>query len=147
MIAYLSYRIQIAKLNKTLRKLLKEAESVEKGYKLGEDDQGHISHMYHKCDLVEHGIEFHKTSYLKKMADKLIIPMPSLHDETMYKNFDFDDDEGPTNLLTENGIYHVRELIRKEQKAQRDVIAFWFAIITGLIGSIIGLISVAKGLI
>ncbi len=144
MTEYLIYRLELSKLNKTLTQLLKETESVEACYKSGGNDQGHISHMHHKCHELEQWIEFYKTNYFKKKADKLLIPMPSLQDATMYEEFDFGDEDGPKKILTENGIYHVRELIRNEQKAQREVVSFWFAIITGLIGATIALISVIK---
>lgn len=145
MIEYLSYRRQLARLNKSLNKLLQEAESVEASYKLGEDDQGHISYMQQKCHELEQWIEFYKTCYFKRKADKLLIPMPSPQDTTMYEEFDFCDENGPEKILTEKGIYHVRELIRNEQKARRDVVSFWFGVFTGLIGAVIGLVSVLKG--
>lgn len=145
MIEYLSYRYQLARLNKSLSKLLQEAELVEAGYKPGEDDRGHISYIHQRCHELEQWIEFHKTCYFKKKADKLLVPMPSPKDTAMYEEFDFGDENGPEKILTEKGIYHVRELIRHEQKARRDVVSFWFGVVTGLIGAVIGLVSVLKG--
>lgn len=144
MIEYLTYRIQLRKLNKALSKLHNEAALVESSYKSGEDDQGHISYIYHQCHQLEQWIEFHKTSYFKNKADSLLIPMPSTQDTTIYEEFDFGDEDGPKKILTAQGIYQVRELIRNEQKAKREVVGFWFAIITGLIGAVIGLISIIK---
>lgn len=144
MIEYIIYRLELARLNTALAKLLEQTRSVETSYKSGEDDQGHIDQMYHRCHKLEQWIEFHKTNYFKKKADKLLIPMPSSQDATMYDDFDFDDGDGPKKILTESGIYQIRELIRNEHKARREAVSFWFAIITGLIGAAIALISVMK---
>lgn len=142
MFDYIRYRIHLAKLNKEFRRLLAKAESIERSYKQGENDQGHISFAYQECFMIEKFIEYRKTCYYTALANRLGLPMPSNLDETIYMSFDFGDENGPKKILTEKGLHLVREKIRSERKARRDVVSFWFSVTTGLIGAVIGLISV-----
>ncbi|RPA22589.1 hypothetical protein EGC77_21410 [Shewanella psychromarinicola] len=89
-------------------------------------------------------IEYIKTAYFKYKADSLLIPMPAQDDALMFTTHDFGDESGSVKILTLNGIHYLRSKIRDEQKAKREVIAFYFTLCTGLIGAAIGLVSVLK---
>ena len=143
MIEYFRYRKELHRLNKGLAKLMSEYDETEDGYK-GGNDQGHLSYLAQGLHEYEQWIELYKTNYLKSKADQLLLPMPNTQDKTMYKRFDFGDEDGPKHILTTEGIYHLKKLIREEKKAKREIVVFWFGITTGLIGAIIGLVSVLK---
>lgn len=143
MIEYLKYTKELRRLNKELNKLSHNYDQTEESYK-GEDDQGHLSSLSQELDEFNQWIEFYKTNYLKSKADKLFVPMPDTQDASMYSNYDFDDLKGSRKILTTKGIHYLNTLIREEQKAKREIIGFWFTITTGLIGAIIGLVSVLK---
>ncbi len=143
MIEYFKYGMELRKLSKERDKLSTEYDQIEESYK-GEDDQGHLSSLAQQHYEFDRWVELYKTNYLKSKADSLLVPMPDIQDKIMYETFEFDDLEGPKHILTTKGIYHLKSLIREEQKSKREVIGFWFTISTGLIGAIIGLVSVLK---
>ncbi len=143
MIDYLKYIAILSRLKKESLRLSKEYDNVENSYG-GEEDHGHLSFLAQKQQELDCWIEYHKTAYLKAKADKLLVPMPDIKDHEMYFSYDFGGEEGSLDILTEKGIYSLRNLIREECKARREVAAFWFTITTGLIGAAIGLVSVVK---
>ena len=143
MIEYFRYRKELHRLNKVLAKLMSEYDETKNSYK-GENDHGHLSYLAQGLHEYEQWIELYKTNYLKSKADQLLLPMPDTQDKTMYKMFNFDDEEDPKHILTTKGIYHLKKSIREENKAKREIVGFWFGITTGLIGAAIGLVSVLK---
>jgi len=80
------------------------------------------------------------TDYLQNIATKLIIPIPSFNDDSIW--------EKPMgflkSILTNNGIHELKKLIRLKKKEKREVTFSWITILTGLLGTFIGLISVIK---
>ena len=100
--------------------------------------------MAHQLYELDCWIEYYKTAYLKSKADKFLVPMPDDKDTEMYNSYDFDDELGAKNILTTKGMHKLRVMLREEYKARREVVAFWFTIITSLIGATIGLVSVLK---
>lgn len=143
MLAYLKYRKKLHSLKKKVTKLEKEYVEIEKSYE-GKDDQGHVSFFASQQHDLDKWIEYIKTSYFKSKADSLLIPMPAKDDKLMFTAHDFDDGSGAVEILTLNGIHYLKSKIRDEQKAKREVIAFYFTLCTGLIGAAIGLVSVIK---
>jgi hypothetical protein len=143
MLAYLKYRKELHSLKKEVAKLENEYVELEKGYE-GINDQGHLSFLASQQHDLDMWIEYRKTSYLKSKADSLLVPMPDESEALMYTSYDFGDESGSVKILTLNGIHHLRSKIRDEQKSEREVIAFYFTLCTGLIGAVIGLVSVLK---
>ena len=88
-------------------------------------------------------IDYRKTLYFKSKADSLLIPMPDLDDTTMYTSQDVGEGDN-VNILTLNGIHYLKNKIREEHKAKREIFAFYFTFFTGSIGALIGLVSVLK---
>ncbi|GGP72813.1 hypothetical protein GCM10009347_41810 [Shewanella algicola] len=143
MFEYLIYVKELKRLSKERHKLSEKFAELEKSYK-GEDDHGHLSFLGHEQYELDCWIEYYKTTYLKSKADKLLVPMPDAKDAEMYRSCNFDDEQGDLNILTTKGMHKLRVMLREESKARREVVAFWFTIITGLIGATIGLVSVLK---
>ena len=143
MFEYLRYVKELKRLSKERDKLSENFADFEERYK-GENDQGHLSYLGHELYELDCWIEYYKTAYLKSKADKLLVPMPDDKDTEMYKSYDFDDEQGAKKILTTKGMHKLHVILREENKARREVVAFWFTIITGLIGATIGLVSVLK---
>lgn len=143
MFEYLRYVNELKRLSKERDKLSENYADLEERYK-GENDQGHLSFLGHELYELDCWIEYHKTVFLKSKADKLLVPMPDDKDTEMYKSYGFDDEQGAKKILTTKGMHKLRVMLREESKARREVVAFWFTIITGLIGATIGLVSVLK---
>ena len=143
MLAYLQYRKNLHSLKKKVATLENEYVKIKKSYE-GKDDQGHLSFLAAQQDDLDMWIEYKKTSYFISKADSLLIPMPDESETLMYTTHDFGDGSGSVKILTLNEIRHLKSKIRDEQKAKREVIAFYFTLCTGLIGAVIGLVSVLK---
>ena len=77
-----------------------------------------------------------QTEHLCNIAKVLTIP--DLQDESMWDKVD----SYSSQILTRKGIYELKKLIRNEKKEKRDIIFSWITIITGLIGALIGLVSI-----
>ncbi|EPP5349107.1 hypothetical protein [Vibrio parahaemolyticus] len=123
------------------KKSYQEFKETEKSYQ-GESDNGHLSFLGQELHELERCIEYRKSIYYKKEANKYLIPMPESSESGVYTTFDFGDENGEVTYLTPKGVYSLRKLIREEKKVKRDAVGFYFTICTGLIGSIIGLVSV-----
>ena len=80
------------------------------------------------------------TERLLKIANKLIVPIPSFSDETAWEEL------SPYRkiCLTNKGIFELKKSIRLEKKERRDIVFSLITILIGLIGALIGLISVLK---
>lgn len=143
MVEYLRYVKELKRLSKKKHELFKKFSEIAKSYN-DKEDYGHLSNLEHELDDLDCWIEYYKTAYLKSKADKLLVPMPATSDGEMYRSYNFDDEQGDRNILTTKGMHKLRVMLREESKARREVVAFWFTIATGLIGTIIGLVSVLK---
>jgi hypothetical protein len=84
------------------------------------------------------------TRYLARRADSLHLPLPDRSDKSLWQEVDFDDDPSQPKYLTQKGVIEAKKLIREEQKARRDAIAFWVPIFFGTGGMITGIIAALK---
>ncbi|HLG35848.1 MAG TPA: hypothetical protein VI757_13275 [Bacteroidia bacterium] len=108
------------------------------------EESAHYSSLLNEADNIKNAIEYFQTEHYKIICDSLKIPMPDLEDSKFYYRYNFDDDEGDKYILTKEGLYDVRDRIRKEKKERREIAGFWISMIIGLLGTLIGLISVIK---
>ena len=74
----------------------------------------------------------------------MAIPLLKKEEGDYYYQFNFDDLEGDRDILTTEGFYKVRALIRQEKKERREEFGFWTSVIGGIIGGLIGLITIIK---
>jgi len=142
MIELIQYKYELKRLKKSRRNILKKLRLVqnktnERGY-----DDGELSSVAQQEDVITNWINYYQTQYYKQVCEKLIIPMPRKEDEELYYKFDFDDNYGERNILTTLGFHHIISSIRNERKIKREHFGFWFTILTGFIGTLIGLVSV-----
>ena len=144
MFRYVKFRIELRRLSRIQKRLDAKYKVVyEDSAKQGNDD-GELSAVGQEAQEVEMWIQYRQTEYLKSICQAYIIPFPAQEDDKLYFNFNFDDEEGDRFILTTAGIHLVRGMIRDERKARREVVGFWLAMTTGILGSLIGLVSVLK---
>jgi len=86
-------------------------------------------------------LEVLKTRQLRRRATRLGVSFPSQGEPGMYDFMEWDDDHEESAFLTESGYAEVRRRIREEEKYRREVWGFWIASLTGLLGTLIGVLS------
>ncbi|TBN47473.1 hypothetical protein [Pseudomonas sp. BGI-2] len=79
------------------------------------------------------------TRYLTIKAADLHVPLPDRRNKSFWRNAEIDDDPPRPRYLTEQGVAEARKVIREEQKARRDAIAFWIPVFFGAAGMVIGI--------
>ncbi len=141
MLSYIKFRYELYQLEKVSKKSYEEFKETEKSYQ-GQNDHGHLSFLGQEIHELDRWIEYRKSVYYRNEANKYLIPMPEKTELGLYTTFDFGDENGEVTFLTSKGIYSLRKLIREEKKAKREAVGFYFTICTGLVGSIIGLVSI-----
>ena len=145
MFSYIKYRLKIRRLEKIDRKLSEQYMQVDKrvGPK-GQEDYFELGYLSNKQDEIQTCIEFFQTTYYQEKCKKFAIPLLKKEDGNYYYQFNFDDDEGDRDILTTEGFYKVRGLIRQEEKDRRETYGFWASAITGIIGGLIGFLSIIR---
>lgn len=137
MLNYIQYRLDLYRhARASLRHHINRPADIESAYELGDLEEHHreAERLYEWRMLI-------LTSYLRTLADDLIVPMPPLDDVAMYQQVDWNDDPRQPKYLTEQGIRIVRAAIREEQKHRREAWSFRLAGLTGLGGIAIGILS------
>jgi hypothetical protein len=138
----LSYRIKLYKLT---RKRDKESESlskkIEEAKKSKDPDESNRVYQIDGFELriIEAKISILVTRYLTDRANKRFLPVPPVNDKDGYWELSY---ETGNWHLTNKGITELRKTIREDSKELRESVAFWVSIIFGLLGLIIGVISV-----
>ncbi|MNJ32295.1 hypothetical protein D3C77_269570 [compost metagenome] len=84
------------------------------------------------------------TKYLERKAEALLVPLPDRRDKSLWERVDFDNDPSQPSYLTQKGVLEARKIIRDEEKARREAITFWVAILFGAGGMVTGIISALK---
>ena len=92
-------------------------------------------------DTIQHEIDAETTSYLLARARQLMVEVPS-HENGEY--WDEPDLGYSAPTLSTKGINFVRGKIRAELKDRHELFIRWATIAIGLIGAIIGLVSVFR---
>jgi len=130
-----------------LWKLLRKKKRTERIYdeaikdakaKSKEDEKQAISEAMFFIDEEDFGIRELYTDHLCYIAKRLIVPLPEFKDESMWQQ------SFNRYILTPKGIYELKKLIRNEQKEKREIIFSWITLLIGLLGTLIGVISVLK---
>lgn len=142
---WFSYRIEVYKKNKQkdkeykkLHKLAKEAGE-KGGYKKMLD-------VYGKEDaplqIIDEEMALLKTQYVKSKIIKAIYSLPQtpIEGDEIWEKGNF---TGEWHL-TDKGFIEAHNIIRNFKKEQRENISFWVSILFGLLGLVIGLVSIIK---
>jgi len=80
------------------------------------------------------------TKYLLMTASQLIVPIPSPEEKAMWE-----ESHAGRRDLTELGINTVRAAVRAERKARLEMFLMWVPGVVGILGALIGLVSVFFG--
>lgn len=145
MIKLIKYRYDLWQLETRSKVLMKIYTKVKKESTLkSQADFLEIESIAQEMDNLDTLIEYIKTKYYQDKCHKLIIPLPEKSDKKFYYVFNFNDDEGDRAIFTTDGFHHARSLIRQEEKERRESISFWTSTIVGIIGGLIGLITIIK---
>lgn len=132
------------------RKFEAELAAVEKYYapaieKLkGDERQSEIAAYFHECEEPQSGIDRLETKYLKDKARSLGIEFPKQSDREWWEEDQF----RGGHCLTEIGKMRLEKFIRQERwdrtKRILEVSAVVITALTGLLGALIGVLSLYK---
>lgn len=137
---YIQYRLDLQKQSKAQRALDKKRPvASQENY-----DSGVLESFHHDDEDLFEWKRLIQTEYYRHRADSLLVPMPSVADQDMYVQVEWDKDPKQPRYLTDEGLRVVRAAIRVEQKHRREAVGYWFGIAVGLIGAITGLVSAFK---
>ncbi|GFM60381.1 hypothetical protein PSCICG_15410 [Pseudomonas cichorii] len=141
MISYFQYKL-------LLRKIAKHEEELEKNKPPNTQEaheSGEVQCYIQESDNLYEWRRLVQTEYYRKIADRLLVQMPSTEDEAMYEQVDWDNDHRQPRYLTDKGFKTIRDAISEERKHRREAVGYWFGIATGIIGALTGLVSAFKG--
>lgn len=145
MFNYLKYRLKLYRLEKIDRKLSEKYMQADKRVsQKGQEDYMELGYLSNQQDEMQTWIEFFQTTYYQEKCEKFAIPLLKKEDGDYYYQFNFDDEEGDRDILTTEGFYKVRGLIRQEEKDRREIYGFWASAITGIIGGLIGFLTIIR---
>ena len=124
------------KHNRLIARTQKEMERSKLSYKdITRKTDEMVAIRNHECEQIELDISLLWTKILCRKADKCFLPMPRWNDEEIWE------DNYGCKYLSTKGIYTIRQMIRTWQKEERDRYLPWICVFTGLIGTLIGLVS------
>lgn len=141
MISYFRYKL-------LLRKIAKAEEELEKKRPPNTQeahDRGEVQYYIQESNDLYEWRRLVQTEYYRKIADRLLVQMPSIEDETMYEQVEWENDPKQPRYLTDKGFKAIRDAIREERKHRREAFGYWFGIVVGVIGALTGLVSAFKG--
>ena len=122
--------------------LLAYEKSIDDERTKGEPDWDKIKELktdmgsfLYQCYDVE--IDYLETQQYCSLLGKCELPLPNIEDETYWEK-----DAWNRMVLTTLGKHECRLTIRAEKKAKIETIALFVTMMTGIIGAIIGLLSV-----
>ncbi len=142
---WLSYRIKLYKKNKQRDEEYKtlHKQAVEAGVKGG---YMKMLEVYGKEDapiqIIDDEIALLRTQYFKGKINKSIYSLPPtpIEDNEIWERGNY---TGEWHL-TDKGYIEAHNIILNIKKEQRENITFWVTIIFGLLGLVIGLVSIIK---
>lgn len=141
MISYFRYKL-------LLRKIAKHEEQLEKRAPPNTreaHENGQVQNYVQESNNLYEWKRLVQTERYRKIADRLLVQMPSIEDGAMYEQVEWDNDPKQPRYLTDKGFKAIRDAIREERKHRREAFGYWFGIVVGVIGALTGLVSAFKG--
>ena len=139
MFEVIKYRWKLQKLENECREIQRSYAEHRKGLSGEELKQLHAEEGSEVTPILDQ-ISCLKSSRLHAIANRLIVPIPKMQDETYWETSYY---TGGYFLTTE-GMNEVRKRIRQERKERCELILIWIPSIVGILGGLIGLITVIK---
>lgn len=139
------YRWELRKLQRDrtkMRSVYKQEKEQARRDKKSSDEIAEIEQRaWFEQELVDDEIESLESRYLIESAERLILPIPMFSkDSDAWRQ----SSQLGLNLLTRKGMATLRSTIRAERKERREAKMIWVAAITGILGTLTGLIAVWK---
>ena len=144
-----SERIRLWYLERDLSALSRDYHREIEEARKGNGDRQEIESRYaFEHNYTAEEMESIRTERLLRRARALRVPLPSRRPS----GFNYEDEDENWSLgsaigewtLTQEGEARLRQSIREEEKASRENAAFWFGIVTGVLGTLTGLVAVWK---
>ena len=145
MLDILSYKYKLWKLQgkkeKTRKFYRKKIDDARKEKKPQDYIDGFIHEEMHFIDLIDDDITQIQYQLLTRQAERHFIPTPK--EITTDGTWEQSDISGRWRL-SEKALSNLKQAIRQEQKHGREHWQSWLMLVIGLIGALIGLLSVLK---
>lgn len=143
MIEHFKYRVKLAMLYRQrarlsaayaddIRKAKKDDKPQEDIYSIERDSE-------FETDMIDEEIVILATDNLVEEARRRFIPIPPIGSNGMWEQCN---KMSNRHVLTNQGISHIRSLLRTERKEQVELAVMVATVLTGIIGTITGLIAV-----
>jgi hypothetical protein len=150
MIAFIRYswslRILQREQAKTERLYLKKRSEIEKDADLEKIQSLDTEEMFER-QVIHDQIARLETVYWRNEAQRHLVPVPSFDASEVLDNETLNWELASTRIqyqLKPKALAELRSAVRKEKKEQREAWQSWVALVIGLLGTIIGLVSVLK---
>ncbi|MBC9883855.1 hypothetical protein G8O24_42030 [Bradyrhizobium sp. INPA01-394B] len=141
MFDYLRFQWELSKIQRADLKKFRKYEDWIKEAKAKKDSAGEIETLEYErnMDGIDSADEIRRlhSRYYTRQAARMLIPLPDASDKTMWEHV-------PPNRVycTEQGIMHIRSIVRAERKARLEMFLMWVPGVVGLLGGAIGLASI-----
>jgi len=139
MLAWLSYRYQLARLHRQRKRIERgwaKARAKAKSESKDQEELRDIAFLaQHEIEELEEDIRLLETRYLTALAERHLLPIPQREEAEVTGRY----------MFSRETIKQLRSLIRAEQKERSELARSWLAGVTGLIGVLIGLLAVILG--
>lgn len=141
MFDYLRFRWELSKIQRADRKAYRKYSAWIKEAKARKASIEEIETLEYErnMDAIDSADEIRRlhSRYYFRQSARLLIPLPDAADKTMWEH-------APPNRVyfTEQGIMHIRAVIRAERKARLEMFLMWVPGVVGLLGAAIGLAAV-----
>lgn len=137
---YIQYRYDLFRQKRSAKELEKKAPPESEH----SHESGEMQNYHHRVELSDQWRALIQTDYYRRKSESLLIEMPDIDADDMYRQVDYDDHPDQPYYLTSKGLKFVKAAIREEQKHSRERFSYWFGIAIGLIGALTGLVSAYK---
>ena len=140
MIEAVKYKWELRKLNRRHDELSRFYAEKEAKAKSSDEKQDIRAEAGSVIVPILEKIDSLQTRRFCRIANRLLVPIPSRNDKEMWseKHYDYG------HVLTDKGIWEIKKLIRQEKRERREGFSFWLVALTGIIGATTGLVAVLK---
>lgn len=135
------HRRTISALQRRLERYETEIdEKIDQARRAGERDEADslVSEFFFEKDQFESQISRLETRFLVSEARRYLIPIPPTRTKGTWEQTKYDE----RWVLTYQAMQELRRNIRNERRERSDPVKTWLALVTGLVGALIGLAAI-----
>ncbi|HEY1719482.1 MAG TPA: hypothetical protein VGH42_14475 [Verrucomicrobiae bacterium] len=145
MINYFKFKFALAKLHREKGRMIKAyhiaLHEAHANHQNREQIEEITSSYRFETDMIEDEINLMISDYWISKVQRLGIFTPWSEDRTIWNETNSIPDR---RVLPQKGVSEIRSQIRAERKAQMEMWLPWITVLTGLVGALIGLLTVLK---